>query len=126
MADLKRNTDVLARAQLASPLMAARPQGHIYRLQSVRFGEHIALDEFYKGIGKKQADRIIEAMQGQFGMIRGYKFEPMREDDIPIAYLKELRQKIAAIRYEAIPEREHRSAVAAIDEAVIPHRRSNL
>lgn len=101
MADLKRNSNPAS--QLASLLMAARPQGHIYHLQSTKFAEHIALDEFYKGIGKA-TDKIIETYQGAYGVIRGYKFEPMREDDMPVAYLKELRIRITQLRYEAIPK----------------------
>lgn len=123
MAELKRQTTNSAASQLASLLMAARPQGHIYHLQSTRFSEHIALDEFYKGIGKR-ADAIIEAYQGQYGIIKGYKFEPMREDNMPVAYLKELRQRITALRYEAVPKEitnihnEIDNAVTLIDAVI--------
>lgn len=95
MAELKRTSNQAS--QLASLLMAARPQGHIYHLQSTKFAEHIALDEFYKGIGKA-TDKIIETYQGLNGIITGYKFEPMREDNMPVAYLKELRIKIQELR----------------------------
>lgn len=116
MADLKRQTPNAAASQLASLLMAARPQGHIYHLQSTIYAEHLILDEFYKGIGKI-ADKTIEAYQGQFGIVRNYKFESMREDNLPLAYLKELRQRITALRYEAIPK-ENTGLQSELDEAI--------
>lgn len=119
MAELKRNSTPIS--QLASLLMAARPQGHIYHLQSIRFGEHIALDEFYKGIGKA-TDKIIEVYQGMAGIITGYKFEPMREDNLPIAYLKELRIKIQELRTQiqvtSNLQNEIDNAVTIIDVAL--------
>ena len=119
MAELKRVSNQVS--QLASLLMAARPQGHIYHLQSTKFAEHIALDEFYKGIGKA-TDKIIETLQGINGIITGYRFGPMREDNMPIAYLKELRIKIQELRTH-LPaglnlQNEVDSAVTIIDTAL--------
>lgn len=89
-------------SRLMSLLMAARPQGHIYHLQTKSFAKHIALDEFYKGIGKI-TDKVIEIYQGRGGIVTGYKLGPMREDERCEDYLGELSANIISIRYEAIP-----------------------
>jgi len=116
MAELKRNTPNLAMAQIASMLMGANPQGHIYHLQTTSFAAHKALNEFYDGVVEHR-DAIIETYQGQFGIIRGYKLGPMLEDDMPIAYLKELRIRIQALRYDAVPK-EYTNIHNEIDNAI--------
>ncbi|SRR6266436_7263321 len=103
-------------SRLMSLLMAARPQGHILHLQSKSFAQHIALDEFYKGIGKI-ADKVIETYQGCFDIVYGYKLGPMAEDDKPVAYLSSLKQSIQDIRYQAIP-REYTNIHNELDNAV--------
>jgi len=90
-------------SRLMSLLIAARPQGHIYHLQTKSFAKHIAMDEFYKGIGKI-ADTVIETYQGRAGVVTGYKLGPMREDEDCVGYLVELSSNIMAIRYDAIPK----------------------
>lgn len=103
-------------SRLMSLLMAARPQGHIYHLQCTEFSKHIALDEFYKGIGKL-TDKIIEVYQGTFGIVGGYKLGPMREDGKPIIWLTELRSQIQDLRYQAVPK-EYTNIHNEIDNAV--------
>jgi len=110
------NKETLLVSRLMSLLMAARPQGHILHLQSKSFAQHIALDEFYKGIGKI-TDTVIEAYQGCFSIVYGYKLGPMLEDDKPIAYLTQLKQNIQDIRYQAVP-REYTNIHNELDNAV--------
>lgn len=103
-------------SRLMSLLMAARPQGHIYHLQARSFAKHIALDEFYKGIGKI-TDTMIEVYQGRTGIVTGYKLGPMREDEKPEDYLIELSASIIAIRYEAF-SREWTNLQNELDNAL--------
>lgn len=129
MSTLKANTDTkqsLQATALASLLIGARSQGHILHLQSTKFSEHIALDEFYKGIGKI-ADKVIEVYQGQYPVIVGYKLGPMATNtgvQSSIDYLKGLRDSIQAVRYEAVPKEwtnihnEIDNAVSLIDQVL--------
>jgi hypothetical protein len=103
-------------SRLMSLLMAARPQGHIYHLQTRSFAMHIALYEFYKGIGKI-SDTVIEAYQGRGGIVTGYKLGPMREDGNCVGYLEELSSNIMAIRYDAI-DKEWTNLHNEIDNAL--------
>ncbi len=76
-------------AYLASCLMDARNQTHVYHLQSQNYAQHMALNEFYDGI-VDLIDRFIESAQGKYGIIKGYKSELSNYDESnePINYLK--------------------------------------
>lgn len=89
MENLKGITKNSKCAYLASCLMDARNQTHIYHLQSQSYAQHIALNEFYEGI-VDLVDRFIESAQGKYGIIRGYKSELSAYDESgdPINYLK--------------------------------------
>jgi hypothetical protein len=58
-------------AVFALKLLHAVTAGHILHLQSKSFSQHMALGDFYDGIGDL-ADSFIEAYQGQYGIITGY------------------------------------------------------
>jgi hypothetical protein len=55
----------------AIKLLHAVTAGHILHLQSKSFSQHMALGEFYQGVGDL-IDSFIEAYQGQYGIITGY------------------------------------------------------
>jgi len=60
---------------LLSKLIESRKQAHIFHLQTQSFSEHKALQEFYKGI-ENLYDELIESLQGEFGIIKGYQSFP--------------------------------------------------
>lgn len=61
-------------ACLASCLMDARNQIHIFHLQTTSYAQHMALNTLYNDI-VDLVDRFIESAQGKYGIIRGYKTE---------------------------------------------------
>lgn len=58
-------------AEFCIRLLHSVTSGHIMHLQTRSFSQHMALSDFYSGIGDL-ADSIIEAYQGQYGIIEEY------------------------------------------------------
>jgi hypothetical protein len=66
----KTNTSTI---DLASMLLFARNQIHIFHLQSLSYAQHVALGEAYQLI-ESTFDSFIETVQGKEGVIlKGYK-----------------------------------------------------
>jgi hypothetical protein len=64
-------------AEFAGRILHAVTMGHMLHLQTRSFAEHMALNDFYNGIGDL-ADSFIESYQGKFWLIEDYPagFEP--------------------------------------------------
>lgn len=60
---------------LLSKLIESRKQAHIFHLQTQSFSEHKALQEYYEGI-ESLYDELVESLQGEFGIIKGYQSFP--------------------------------------------------
>ena len=58
--------------KLISYLFHSRTQAHIFHLQTQSFAEHMALNTYYDGI-VPLIDGIVEAYQGKYGIVKGYK-----------------------------------------------------
>ncbi len=71
---------------------------HIFHFQSRNFSQHMALGEFYNGIGDL-VDAFVEAFQGKYGLLTSY---PATADlfatQDPIAYLTYLKDEVATLR----------------------------
>lgn len=57
--------------KMASYLMFSQTQVHIFHLQTGSYAEHKALQKYYEGIDDL-ADSLIEAYQGEFGILENY------------------------------------------------------
>ena len=74
--------------EYVSALMEIQDVSHIAHLQTSSFAEHKALNELYDGI-TDQFDAYVEAYQGKYGIIKGYKSFKLEEGVDMISYLKE-------------------------------------
>ena len=78
-------------------LMHARTDGHIMHLQTRSYAQHMALGEFYEGIGEL-IDSFAETYQGKHGLIEDYPDGYIAPGDNPMTYMAELAQTVAALR----------------------------
>jgi hypothetical protein len=74
--------------EYVSSLLEIQDISHIAHLQTSSFAEHKALNELYDGI-TDQFDAYVEAYQGKYGIIKGYKSFKLDESVDMVSYLKE-------------------------------------
>lgn len=74
--------------EYVSALLEIQDVSHIAHLQTSSFSEHKALNELYDGI-TDQFDAFVEAYQGKYGIIKGYKSFELEEDEDMVSYIKE-------------------------------------
>jgi len=74
--------------EYVSALLEIQDVSHIAHLQTSSFAEHKALNELYDGI-TDQFDAYVEAYQGKYGIIKGYKSFKLDESGDMVSYLKE-------------------------------------
>lgn len=74
--------------EYVSALLEIQDLSHIAHLQTSSFAEHKALNELYDGI-TDQFDAFVEAYQGKYGIIKGYKSFKLDESVDMTSYLKE-------------------------------------
>jgi hypothetical protein len=74
--------------EYVSSLLEIQDISHIAHLQTSSFSEHKALNELYDGI-VDQFDAYVEAYQGKYGIIKGYKSFKLEEGVDMVDYLKE-------------------------------------
>lgn len=85
---------------MVSILLHSRTQVHTLHLQTKSYPEHIALNEYYDGIGDL-VDGIIESYQGKYDIIQGYKSYDLvnyKSTESTINYLKGLDDKVQKLR----------------------------
>ena len=78
--------------EYVSALLEIQDISHIAHLQTSSFAEHKALNKLYDGIAD-QFDAFVEAYQGKYGIIKGYKSFKLEEGVDMISYLKEKMTK---------------------------------
>jgi hypothetical protein len=86
--------------EMVSMLLHSRTQVHTLHLQTKSYPEHIALNEYYDGIGDL-VDGIIESYQGKYDIITGYKSYDLinyKSTEATIKYLKDLDGKVQKLR----------------------------
>ena len=83
--------------EYVSALLEIQDISHIAHLQTSSFAEHKALGELYDGIAD-QFDAFVEAYQGKYGIIKGYKSFKLEEGVDMVSYLKEKMTKFDAYR----------------------------
>lgn len=113
MANKIHTHDPKIMAQLVMKLMDARTTGHVLHLATRSFSVHMALNDFYNGIGES-ADKIAEAYQGTAGVLLDMPATEGRDKD-PLLFLHRLQSWIDANRDEACSDSEIQNL---IDEAM--------
>ena len=86
--------------QMVSILLHSQTQAHTFHLQSTSYAEHKALQTYYEGIDGL-VDTIVEAYQGKYGIIKGYKNFPFNEyksTEGTINYFEKLCDKVTELR----------------------------
>jgi hypothetical protein len=83
--------------EYTSALLEIQDISHIAHLQTSSFAEHKALNKLYDGIAD-QFDAFVEAYQGKYGIIKGYKSFKLEEGVDMISYLKEKMTAFDAYR----------------------------
>ena len=86
--------------EMISILMHSQTQAHTFHLQSTSYAEHKALQKYYEGIDGL-VDTIVEAYQGKYGIIKGYKNFPFNEyksTEGTINYFEKLCDKVTELR----------------------------
>jgi hypothetical protein len=90
--------------EMASALMASQTQVHIFHLQTKSYAEHKALQGYYEDVDDLM-DSLIEAYQGQFGIIESYQSMPISKYESKeqvISYFEDLMSLIEKNR-EGLP-----------------------
>lgn len=86
--------------EMVSLLLHSRTQVHTLHLQTKSYPEHMALNEYYDGIGDL-IDGIIESYQGKYDIIQGYKSYDLvnyKSTESTIKYLKDLDGRVQKLR----------------------------
>lgn len=87
-------------------LFQSRTQSHIFHLQTTSYASHIALQGYYEGI-VGLIDRIVEAYQGKYGILTGYRMnistKDLTSEDQILEYFNQL-SKVIAIQRENLPK----------------------
>lgn len=94
-------------------LLHARTNAHVLHLRTKSFAQHVALGDFYNGIGG-HADSIAEAYQGRYGIV-DYPALPYKPENDPIMMIRSLRRYVDDTRMTLC---EHSEIQNLIDEAV--------
>lgn len=77
-------------------LLHAVTNAHILHFQSRSYSQHMALGDFYDGLGEL-VDTLVEAYQGKYGIISNYPSEYDQPPE-PVAYLNSLKTGVAQMR----------------------------
>ena len=86
--------------EMISILLHSQTQAHTYHLQSTSYAEHKALQKYYEGIDVL-VDTIVEAYQGKYGIVKGYKtmsFNDYKGNESTIGYFQKLCDKVTELR----------------------------
>ena len=86
--------------EMVSLLLHSRTQILVLHLQTESYPEHMALNEYYNGIGGL-IDGLIESYQGKYEILKGYKTYDITEyksTESTVKYLKDLCGKVEKLR----------------------------
>src|SRR6056300_1399432 len=87
-------------------LMQSRTQAHIYHLQTPSYAKHIALNEYYEGI-IDLIDSLVEAYQGKYEILKGYKMlgtlSDLEDDEDIVEYFEKIA-KYCELKRAKLPQ----------------------
>ena len=87
-------------------LFQSRNQAHIYHLQTPSYAKHIALNEYYEGI-IDLIDSLVEAYQGKYDILKGYKMlgtlSDLEDDEDIVEYFEKIA-KYCELKREKLPQ----------------------
>ena len=86
--------------EMISILLHSQTQAHTLHLQTTSYAEHKALQTYYEGIDGL-VDTIVEAYQGKYGIVKGYKtmsFNDYKGNESTIGYFQKLCDKVTELR----------------------------
>jgi hypothetical protein len=86
--------------EMVSLLLHSRTQIHVLHLQTGSYPEHMALNDYYNGIGDL-VDGLIESYQGKYELLKGYNSYDISEyksTESTVKYLKDLCGKVEKLR----------------------------
>ena len=87
-------------------LMQSRNQTHIFHLQTTSYAKHIALQEYYEGI-IDLIDSLVEAYQGKYEIIKGYKMigtlDDMETEEDIVDYIERIA-RYCELKREKLPQ----------------------
>lgn len=87
-----------AYAGMLMELLHSATNTHVMHLQTRNYATHIALGEYYAAIDGL-VDTLIEAIQGKYGIIKGYPMgNTFNQNMKPVAYLQHLHDMFAKER----------------------------
>jgi len=102
---------------LANKLFESREVTHALHLNSKKYSEHIALNEYYDAI-VPFIDDLVEVYQGQYELIGDYmSIESNPEMDDAVKYMTSVVDYVKEERYKQIKE-EDAHLQAIVDEIV--------
>lgn len=107
----------LAAAEFFMTLLHAATSGHILHLQTRSYAQHKALDEFYSSI-VDQADGLIEAYQGKYGLVLDYPSGYAVPVTEPVQFLSELSDYITFNRPSVGSDSELQNIIDGVMELI--------
>ena len=84
-------------SEFATLLFEIEFNAHVAHLQTTSISQHLSLNDLYQGMVELR-DRFIEAYQGQYSIINGYKSIEIKEGIDPVKYLQQCCEKIEEFR----------------------------
>lgn len=101
-------------AKFISILFSSREQAHIFHLQTSSYAAHKALQGYYEDI-VDLVDTYVEAYQGRYGILEGYKpAAKFFEDDTAVKYFEGLLVFVDKIRVDLPQDGELNNTVDEI------------
>lgn len=106
-----------AAAEFFMTLLHAGTSGHILHLQTRSYAQHKALDDFYSSI-VDQADALIEAYQGKYGLVLDYPSGYAAPTSEPVQFLSDLSEYITFNRPSVGSDSELQNLIDGVMELI--------
>lgn len=110
-------SDNSAAAEFFMTLLHAATSGHILHLQTRSYAQHKALGDFYGSI-VDQADGLIEAYQGKYGLVLDYPSGYAVPITEPIQFLSDLGDYVTTNRLSVGSDSELQNLIDGVMELI--------
>ena len=105
--------------KLVSYLLHSRNQTHVFHLQTKSYAEHMALGDYYDGIGDL-IDGVVESYQGKYDIIKeydSYKLESYTGKPQLETFFKALSKKVEEV-HPKVKDTYLQNQLDTIDELI--------